>query len=91
MNRVTAKIWGRVQGVSFRYYTQLEAKRLNLVGWVRNEPDGSVTVVAEGSKEYLIELLHFLDHGPRGARVDRIVSNWSPASQEFTNFEIRWL
>ena len=51
MKRLDASVCGHVQGVSYRYYASREAKRLKLTGWVRNERDGSVTVVAEGKEE----------------------------------------
>ena len=90
MKRIEANVRGRVQGVSFRYYTQLEAQRLGLTGWVRNELDGSVKVVAEGSKEDLDRLLDYLEHGPRMAVVRQVESTWFPATMDFKDFEIRW-
>ena len=57
MKRLTVIIQGRVQGVSFRYYTQRTAQSLGLKGWVRNERDGGVAVVAEGSETELKQLL----------------------------------
>jgi hypothetical protein len=48
--RVEATVYGRVQGVSFRYYTQQKARQLGLTGWVANHPDGSVRLVAEGPR-----------------------------------------
>lgn len=91
MRRLSAQIRGRVQGVSFRYNTQLEAWNLGLTGWVRNEPDGSVYVVAEGNEIVLKEFVSYLNRGPRSARVDSIVTNWSKATGEYKSFEIRWL
>jgi len=91
MKQLTAKVAGRVQGVSFRYYTQLEAKRLGLTGWVRNERDGSVTVVAEGTEERVVALLDYLKHGPRAARVESVKTRWSQASREYQSFEVRWI
>ena len=91
MQRITAYVRGRVQGVSFRYYTQIEARHLGLTGWVRNERDGSVLVVAEGSKDRLSAIIEFLHQGPRSASVDNVEVSWSAASQMFENFEIRWL
>lgn len=88
--RLDASVRGRVQGVSFRYYTRQEANRLELTGWVRNQRDGSVSVVAEGSKENLSKFLEFLRHGPPGARVSGVASNLSDHPQEFSAFEIRW-
>ncbi len=48
VDRFKVTVYGRVQGVSFRYYTRREATNRGLTGWVRNEMDGSVKVVAEG-------------------------------------------
>lgn len=91
MHRITASVRGRVQGVSFRYYTQREAHRLNLTGWVRNELDGSVMVVAEGRKESLAALVEFLRKGPRSATVDDVELIWSTPSREYEGFEVLWL
>jgi DNA ligase D-like protein (predicted 3'-phosphoesterase) len=66
---VTVKVTGRVQGVSFRWYAVQEAQRLGVTGWVRNEPDGSVGLHAEGAAEAVDALLGFVHAGPRGARV----------------------
>ena len=89
--RLDASVRGRVQGVSFRYYTRQEANRLGLSGWVRNESDGSVSVVAEGTRENLSRFLDFLQHGPPGARVSGVASKLSNQAQEFSSFEIRWI
>lgn len=87
---MTASIIGRVQGVSFRYYTRREANRLGVKGWVRNEVDGSVQVVAEGKQDSLEELLKFLERGSPSARVRHINTDWSPATGEFNTFEVRF-
>jgi acylphosphatase len=89
MKRLAASIWGRVQGVNFRYYTLREAERLGIDGWVRNERDGSVTVVAEGEEEQLHRFLEYLHNGPPMARVSRLESDWSEATHQFHQFEIR--
>ena len=90
MKRVTVIVTGLVQGVSFRYYTRREARRLDLTGWVRNEADGSVSVVAEGSDDSLKALLQFLEDGSPSARVQQIAAEWSQASGEFGSFEVRF-
>jgi acylphosphatase len=90
MKRLTAKITGLVQGVSYRYYTRREAVRFGLTGWVRNEADGSVRTVAEGSEDSLRALLRCMRQGPPSARVDQVVVDWSPASGEFSSFEVRF-
>jgi acylphosphatase len=89
--RLHACVYGRVQGVNFRYYTQREAQALELVGWVANRFDGSVEVVAEGEKPALQKLLVFLQRGPPSARVDRVEPEWSKASGEFNRFRVRYL
>ena len=60
---------GRVQGVSFRWYTQERARRLGVSGWVRNEPDGSVLVHAEGDDEAVDALVEWCRRGPSTAKV----------------------
>jgi acylphosphatase len=83
-----ATVHGRVQGVNFRYYTQLNAQALNLTGWVRNRPDGAVEVVAEGPRSALEQLLAFLYEGPSHARVDRVDVAWLNATGQFTRFQV---
>src|SRR5262245_54396046 len=66
---VRVVVRGRVQGVGFRDATQLLARRLGAMGWVRNGADGEVLVHAEGPEQAVAELLEFLREGPRGAEV----------------------
>jgi acylphosphatase len=89
--RLHARVYGRVQGVNFRYYTQKEARALGLTGWVANRFDGSVGVVAEGEKAALQKLLAFLHRGPPSARVDRVQTEWAEATGEFSRFHVRYL
>lgn len=63
---------GRVQGVFFRQSTRQEARRLGLTGTVRNNPDGTVTIEAEGPAEVLDQLAAWCHHGPPAARVDEV-------------------
>lgn len=67
-----ARIRGRVQGVGFRYWTQDEARALGLSGWVRNEPDGSVTALIAGRADAVAAMLEKLRHGPAGAKVSEL-------------------
>jgi len=62
---------------------------LGLVGWVANQPDGTVRVVAEGPEESLRQLLAFLHRGSPSARVERVDSVWTDASGAFTDFQVR--
>ena len=90
MYQLEATVRGQVQGVNFRASTQAQARRLGLTGWVRNRPDGSVEVVAEGPREALETLLAFLHSGPPGAMVSQVQSDWLPATLELRQFEVRW-
>jgi acylphosphatase len=63
---------GRVQGVGFRWFVEREAHMLGLVGWVRNNHDGSVEVLAQGTRDQLAGLHSRLREGPRAARVDEV-------------------
>jgi len=72
MSRVRFLVRGRVQGVGFRWFVVRLAERLDLAGLVRNLPDGSVEVVAEGTGEALVELEEGLSRGPRMAQVTSV-------------------
>jgi acylphosphatase len=63
---------GRVQGVGFRWFVEREAHILGITGWVRNNSDGSVEVMAQGTREQLLGLRSRLRQGPRAARVDDV-------------------
>jgi acylphosphatase len=89
--RLEAVVYGRVQGVNFRYYTELEARRLQLTGWVANQSDGSVRVVAEGTEAQLHDMVQFLHRGSPAAYVDRVDVAWTAATGEFTRFKVRWV
>ncbi len=88
--RLTARVAGRVQGVYFRAFTRNQARRLGLSGWVRNEYDGSVSLVAEGPREVLERLLVTVQRGPSGARVDHVSADWSEATGEYDGFGVRF-
>jgi acylphosphatase len=87
--RLSARITGRVQGVGFRNFTQRRARRLGLTGWVRNEPDGSVRLEAEGPREVLDDLVEAVHQGPRMAAVDDVEVAWDDATDEFEVFQVR--
>lgn len=67
------RIFGRVQGVGFRYSAQREAEKHQLNGWVKNEPDGSVTVEASGEEESgLNAFSEWCHRGPASAKVEKV-------------------
>jgi len=91
MARLSATVYGRVQGVFFRYFVRSEARGLGLKGYVRNLASGDVVEVqAEGEKPQLDRLLEQLKVGPPGAWVKRVEIDWSDCSGQFTNFSIRY-
>src|SRR5438105_7846532 len=71
-----ATVRGYVQGVFFRAFVRQAAERLGLGGYVRNQPDGSVYVVARGERAGLEELLGLLRRGPERARVSTVEHEW---------------
>ena len=69
MTAVRVRVTGRVQGVAFRYHARQEATRLGLVGWVRNEVDGSVELHLEGPRDVVDAMVAWCRQGPTAARV----------------------
>lgn len=82
------RVHGRVQGVGFRYHTQHAAADIGVTGWVRNEPDRSVLVYAEGTPEQLKRLEDYLRKGPPYARVDTVEVRRHPAMGTFASFGV---
>ena len=76
-------VTGTVQGVGFRYYTQDEAERLQLTGFVRNLRDGRVEVYAIGLEESLAQLRTLIARGPRGAMVRNVVEEPAAVDPQF--------
>ncbi len=86
--RIKIHVYGTVQGVGFRYFTFRTARRLSLNGYVRNNSDGSVEVVAEGNKGNLLMLVEELRIGPPGASVEDLAIEWEDPKMEFDSFRI---
>ena len=88
--RLLATVHGYVQGVGFRYWVREQARWLNLKGYVRNLPDRTVEVVAEGNERDLLSLLSLLYEGPRTASVKKVDVEWRSWSGMFRGFEVRF-
>jgi acylphosphatase len=86
--RLDASVRGRVQGVGFRYFVVREADDLGLDGYVANERDGSVHVVAEGRTEVLEALLERLREGPPSSIVERVIEHREPARGVGNGFRV---
>jgi len=78
-------ISGIVQGVGFRYFTQDEAERLGLCGFVRNLRDGRVEAYAIGPPERLDRLRSILERGPRGAMVQQVAEQAAEIDAQFAD------
>ena len=87
--RLTVRYEGRVQGVGFRYTTVSLAQELNLTGWVKNEFDGSVSLVAEGVDDQLMELLQVVRRSNLGRYITNELVRRSAATGEFNGFGVR--
>jgi acylphosphatase len=79
---------GRVQGVGFRWFVEREAHMLGIAGWVRNNADGSVEVLAMGTRDQLLGLRSRLRQGPRAARVDDVEESEARPVAGLTSFRI---
>lgn len=81
---------GRVQGVFFRSETRREANRRNVVGWIRNNPDGRVEAVFEGTRKDVEKVIDFCRRGSPAARVTEVDVQWEDYTGEFKDFRIRF-
>jgi acylphosphatase len=88
VKRVEVTVTGRVQGVFYRASARDEAERLGLNGEVRNLPDGSVEVVAEGELAVLEELIAWCRRGPHMAQVEEVSIRWLEAAGGFSSFRV---
>ena len=89
---LTAKrflVRGRVQGVGFRWFVEREAHILQIAGWVRNNPDSTVEVFAQGARDQLSGLHQRLREGPRASRVDEVEVTEADPTPGLTSFQIR--
>ena len=88
--RARLTIEGQVQGVWYRGSMQQEARRRQVAGWVRNEPDGSVVAEVEGEPAAVDALVAWARSGPPGARVRDVRVDWMPPTHaEHGQFAIR--
>lgn len=89
INRITAKFKGKVQGVGFRYTVCQIAEPMEVSGYVKNIPDGSVELVAEGSEAVLAQLIERIGRQMGGNIREHAVAH-SSATGEFTAFSIAY-
>jgi len=87
--RATITVHGRVQGVSYRANARRKAIQYGLKGYVANQPDGSVEIVAEGDPAQIDMLVAWCSHGPTAAIVTSLDVERSEPTHEFRDFQIR--
>lgn len=88
MRRIHAIVSGRVQGVSYRASTTSEARRLAVVGWVRNRADGTVELEAEGPPDQISALIVWCEKGPPSAKVTQLAVEDIPVTGKDTTFTV---
>jgi acylphosphatase len=88
MNACYINIKGRVQGVGFRYHTVRKANELGIRGFVKNDPDGSVSIEAEGLEDFLKEFISWCYVGPRFSRVDHVEIR-EISNRNYPDFRVR--
>lgn len=91
MKRAHIFIEGRVQGVGFRHFAEVNAQEVGVHGWIKNLPDGRVEAVLEGPIDHLEELVERLEQGPGASRVDSIDVEVEEATGEFNSFEVAYM
>jgi len=87
-SRAVIRIIGLVQGVGYRYFACQAAQALSLTGTVRNQDDGSVEVIVEGSKSMILELIRELERGHRFSHVSSVQVQWEAYRASFKTFSI---
>jgi acylphosphatase len=90
MEAVHMIVHGRVQGVGFRFFVREQATRLGVKGWVKNLPDGTVEIEAQGEKSQLEKLIDQVKQGPSFGNVDDININWKSPESSFSSFSIEF-
>lgn len=84
---IHAIVSGKVQGVFYRESTRQMAQSLSITGWVKNNSNGTVELIACGSKEHIEKLISWLHEGPPAARVTEVVIHDMPA-ENHTQFKV---
>ena len=88
MKRVHLTVYGRVQGVFFRYNTKKIADKLKLKGWVKNNPNNTVEIMGEGDDESIDTLINWCRKGPVGAKVEKVDVREEEFKKKFISFSV---
>lgn len=88
MIELRANVNGKVQGVMYRTYVQEAATNLGIVGYTKNEPNGTVSVVAQGMPDVLKEFVEYLNEGSLLSQVTSVAVDWGSVSKTYTEFSV---
>jgi len=86
--QVSIIVFGRVQGVGFRYFIKTKAQKLGLKGWVQNQADGSVKIKAKGDKEKIKELVNWCNKGSLFTQIEKIQIKEQKTENDLKDFTI---
>ena len=86
--RAHVRVFGRVQGVGFRYSAADEARRRRLSGWVRNLDSGAVEAVFQGPRTAVEDVVRWCNEGPVGAYVREVRVSWDEPPEAISGFAI---
>lgn len=88
MLEIRCTVYGKVQAVQYRVYAQDSAVKLDLVGYVKNQTDGTVEVLAQGMPDTLKEYVEYLYEGSLSSVVDSVSVEWQTPEKTFTEFSV---
>ncbi len=88
MTEMHCFVSGLVQGVSYRAYIQDSATELEITGWIKNMPDGSVEILAQGLPDVLKEFVEYVHEGSLKAKVESVSIDWQTAKRLYDDFSI---
>jgi len=86
---IKIKVLGKVQGVFFRASTKKYADQLGVKGWVRNETDGSVQIIAESEMDNIDRFIKWCYRGPEFAVVEKVIVSDEVEVKNYESFEVR--
>jgi acylphosphatase len=90
MKRIRILVEGRLQGSNFRYYTQQQAQKLGLAGFVRHLSDGRIEIDAQGDDESVEQMLTWCSQGPQSGHLKSILFRYDePGSEHINDFVVR--
>jgi len=88
MKQAHVFITGAVQGVGYRFFVKVHARRFGVVGWVRNLDEGGVECVFQGEEKSVEALVEKCRKGPFLAEVKGVEVNWEEAREEYGDFKV---